>query len=65
MYERSYVNLFLNDLKMEKNKGGGVKAVLYKAMHSVKRYISSAKNPEFRVIPTSVNTVINVRIPLR
>ena len=31
-----------------------------KAMRSVKRYGCYAKNPEFGVIPTSVNTVINV-----
>ena len=36
-----------------------------KAMRSVKRYVSSAKNPEFRIIPMAVITVINVRIPLR
>ena len=36
-----------------------------KAMRSDKRYVSSAKNPEFGVIPMSVITVINVRLPLR
>ena len=36
-----------------------------KAMRSVKDYACYAKTPEFRVIPMSVNTVINVIIPLR
>ena len=34
-------------------------SVLSKAMRSVKRYASYAKNPEFRVIPLPLNSVFN------
>ena len=42
-----------------------ITSVPIKVMHSVKRYAGYAKNPEFRVIPWSGITVINVTIPLR